>query len=39
MYFCMSEIIYNNYCNVIHGKVLPKDVAETIANINYKKFT
>lgn len=38
MYFCISEIIYNNCSNVIHGKILPKDVAETIANINYNKI-
>jgi hypothetical protein len=37
MYFCMSEIICNNCSEVIHGKVLPKDVAEIIANINYNK--
>jgi CRISPR/Cas system-associated protein Csx1 len=34
----MSEIICNNHYNVIHGKVLPKDVAETISNINYNKI-
>ena len=39
MYFCMSQINCNNKSSIIHGKILlPKDVAETIANINYNKI-
>ena len=38
MYFCMSQINCNNKSTIIHGKVLPKDVAETIATINYNKI-
>ena len=38
MYFCMSQINCNNKSTIIHGKVLPKDVAKTISNINYNKI-
>lgn len=38
MYFCMSQINCNNKSSIIHGKVLPKDVAENIANMNYNKI-
>lgn len=37
MYFCMSQINCNNKSTIIHGKILPKDIAEIIANMNYNK--
>ena len=35
MYFCMSKVMTKNKINVIHGKVLSKDIAEYFAGKDY----